>query len=79
MSKDEFQIWNRYKDIALLKKEQLEREFYGFWTWIWLKVCKVEMQYNLQKSRNKIVLSLEKIYIVIVHWSSLDKTLDKTF
>ena len=42
MSKDEFQIWNAYKDIALLKKEQLERECYGFWKWIWLKVGKVE-------------------------------------
>ena len=25
------------------------------------------MQYNLQKSRNKIVLSIKKIFIVIVH------------
>ena len=29
MSKDEFHIYNGCKDIALLKKEQLERECYG--------------------------------------------------
>ena len=37
MSKDEFQIWNGYKYIALLKKEQVEKECYGFWKWIWLE------------------------------------------
>ena len=31
MSKNEFQICNGYKYIALLKKEQVERECYGFW------------------------------------------------